>query len=72
MELVERSRYTNSLHIHLYGMLEQVADIAEDGIDDNLDPACVKVFTKAAEQAEILMQSIKAELKGHVNKGKWG
>jgi ERCC4-related helicase len=72
VELVERSRYTNSLHIHLYGMLEQVADIAEEGIDDNLDPACVKIFTKAVDQAEILMQSIKAELEGHRKKGKWG
>jgi hypothetical protein len=72
MELVERSRYTNSLHMHLYAMLEQVADIAEDGIDDNLDPPCVRIFKKAAEQAEILQQSIKAELQGHVKKGKWG
>ena len=72
MELVERSRYTNSLHMHLYAMLEQVTDIAEDGIDDNLDPACVRLFKKAAEQAEVLQQSIKAELQGHMKKGKWG
>jgi hypothetical protein len=72
MELVERARYTNSLHIHLYGLLEQVADIAEEGIDDNLDPPCVRIFTKALDQAEVLQQSIKAELKGHMQKGKWG
>jgi predicted nucleic acid-binding Zn-ribbon protein len=72
MELVERSRYTNSLHMHLFALLEQVVDIAEDGIDDNLDPNCVKIFTKAMEQAEVLQQSIKAELQGHMNKGKWG
>ena len=72
MELVERSRYTNSLHMHLYALLEQVADIAEDGVDDNLDPGCVKIFKKAVEQAEILQQSIKAELQGHMKKGKWG
>ena len=72
MELVERSRFTNSLHMHLYAILEQVAEIAEEGIDDNLDPACVKIFTRALEQAEILQQSIKAELQGHVKKGKWG
>lgn len=72
VELIERSRYTNVLHTHLYGLLEQVIDIAEDGIDDNLDPPCVKIFTKAKEQAEILQQSIKAEMKGHMNKGKWG
>jgi predicted nucleic acid-binding Zn-ribbon protein len=72
MELVERSRFTNSLHMHLYAVLEQVVDVAEDGIDDNLDPGCVKIFKRALEQAEVLQQSIKAELQGHMKKGKWG
>ncbi len=71
-ELIERSRYTNDLHMQLFTLLEQVLDVAEDGIDDNLDPGCVKIFKKAAEQAEILQQSIKAELQGHMKKGKWG
>jgi predicted nucleic acid-binding Zn-ribbon protein len=72
MELVERSRFTNNLHIHLFALLEQVIDVAEDGIDDNLDPSCVKIFKRALAEAEILQQSIKAELQGHMNKGKWG
>ena len=72
MELVVRSRYTNSLHMHLYSLLEQVVDMADEGVDDNLDPGCVKIFKKAVNQAEVLQQSIKAELQGHVKKGKWG
>jgi hypothetical protein len=72
MELVERSRYTNALHMGLATILEQVIDLADDGIDDNLDPNCVRIFKQAAEQAQILQQSIKAELQGHMNKGKWG
>ena len=68
----EDARYTNSLHMHLYAVLEQVADVAEDGVDDNLDPGCVKIFKKAVDQAEVLQQSIKAELQGHMKKGKWG
>ncbi len=72
MELIERSRFTNHLHMQLFTVLEQVMDIAEDGIDDNLDPGCAKIFTRAMEQAEFLQQSIKAELQGHMNKGKWG
>jgi predicted nucleic acid-binding Zn-ribbon protein len=71
-DMVERSRFTNNLHMQLFTALEQVMDIAEDGIDDNLDPGCVKIFERALEQAEQLQQSIKAELQGHVNKGKWG
>jgi predicted nucleic acid-binding Zn-ribbon protein len=72
MDLIERSRFTNNLHTHLFVLLEQVMDIAEDGVDDNLDPGCVKIFKQALAQAEILQQSIKAELQGHMNKGKWG
>ena len=72
MELIERSRYTNSLYFHLYGLLEQILDLAEEGMDDNLDPQCVRLFTKAADQSEVLLQSIKSELKNHVKKGKWG
>ena len=72
LELVDRSRFTNSLHMQLYVILENVQDVAEDGIDDDLDPNCVKIFTQAMVQAEILQQSIKAELQGHMNKGKWG
>ena len=52
MELVERSRFTNNLHIHLFALLEQVIDVAEDGIDDNLDTGCVKIFKKALGEAE--------------------
>jgi hypothetical protein len=58
--------------MQLYMLMEQVMDMAEDGVDDNLDPACVRIFRRALEQAEIVQQSIKAELEGHVNKGKWG
>lgn len=72
VDLVERSRFTNNLHMALFATLEQVMEIAEDGVDDNLDPACVKIFERALEQAELLQQSIKAEIQGHVNKGKWG
>jgi len=71
-ELIERSRFTNSLHVHLLSLLDQMMDLAEDGMDDNLDPACVKIFQRTLDQAEILQQSIKAELQGHMNKGRWG
>lgn len=71
-DLLDRARFTNHLHMQLFSVLEQVIEIAEDGIDDNLDPACVKIFQRALEEAELLQQSIKAELQGHVTRGKWG
>ena len=72
VELIDRSRFTNSLHMQLALLMEQVIDVAEDGIDDNLDPACVKIFKRALAEAEILQQSVKAELEGHMKKGTWG
>ena len=72
VELIEKARFTNSLHMQLYVLLEQVMDVAEDGIDDNLDGPCVRIFKRAYEQAEVLQQSIKSELHGHVNKGMFG
>jgi hypothetical protein len=71
-DLIERARFTNSLHMHLALLLEQVMDLAEDGLDDNLDPGCARIFRQAGEQAEVLQQAIKAELQSHVRKGKWG
>ena len=72
VKLIERSRKTNCIHTRLNATLCQVKQLARDGIEDDLDPGCVSIFTKALEQATQLSQSIKAELQGHMNKGKWG
>lgn len=72
VDLVDRARYTNSLHLNLYAVLEQVIGMAEEGVDDSLDGACVKIFRRALDQAEILQQSILAEIEKHVKAGKWG
>jgi len=71
-QLIERSRASNLLHMQLAAILDDVRMLAEEGIDDNLDPGCVDLFKKAREQAEALSQMVKAELQTHMNKGKWG
>lgn len=70
--LVKRSRLSNGLHQKLHGILDEVEVIGNKGIEDNLDPMCVKIFTKARDDAKELKQWIKAEIEVHVNKGKWG
>ena len=35
--LVERSRFTNSLHMELHSIMHQVMELCEDGIEDDLD-----------------------------------
>ena len=70
--LVERSRFTNSLHMELHSIMHQVMELCEDGIEDDLDPGCVAIFKKAKKNAIEVMHSVKAELQGHMKKGKWG
>ncbi len=71
-KLIERSKFTNSLHCQLMSIMEEVISLADAGIDDDLDPPCVALFRNAKQQAIVIAQSAKAELRGHVNKGKWG
>jgi hypothetical protein len=71
-DAIERARYSNSLHMQIYALLEEIMAIAEEGLDDNLDPGCATIFEQALVQAEFLQQAIKAELQGHMKKGKWG
>lgn len=69
---IERSRLSNYLHQKLFQLLEEVKTTGLEGVEDDLDPGCVKVFGQARDQAGILQQMIKAEIQTHVQKGKWG
>jgi len=71
-QLGERSRLTNGLHMKVAALMSEVLCVAEQGIEDNLDPPCVDIFTKAKECAWAIRQMVKAEMQGHVGKGKWG
>ncbi|MGE5550271.1 MAG: rubredoxin-like domain-containing protein [Bacteroidota bacterium] len=70
--LLERARLSNGLHAELHALLGKVREVAQRGIDDNLDPGCVAVFRYALAAAEVAQGTIKAEIATHVGKGKWG
>jgi len=70
-EKVNRSEFTNDLHIELINLLNQIEDISNIGIEDNLDPSCVNIFKRAKANALLLKQYCKAEIQGHIVKGKW-
>lgn len=72
VELVTRSRRSNYLHIKALSILRELLAIAEEGIKDNLDPPCVKIFTEEKDFALLTTQKIMAELESHMKKGKWG
>lgn len=70
-EKVNRSEFTNDLHVELINLLNQIEDISNIGIEDNLDPSCVNIFKRAKANALLLKQYCKAEIQGHITKGKW-
>jgi rubredoxin len=72
VNLIERSRFTNDLHTELLDVLTGVIDICEAGVEDSLDPGCLRIFSGMKEQAEVYRAMIKAEIATHINKGKWG
>lgn len=69
---VERSRLTNDIHVKLLTVLPDLQALAKRGIADNLDARCVTIFERLLSEAEFLERSVKAELNGHVLRGKWG
>ncbi len=71
-KLVNRSRFSNYLHMKAYTLLQELLEVAEKGIQDNLDPGCYKIFVEEKEFALMTMQKIKAELETHMKKQKWG
>ena len=69
---IHRSRITNDIHMDMRILLAQVQELAEEGIEEDLDPNCVAIFQRAKKDAYELGQMIKAELKAHMSKDKWG
>lgn len=71
-QLVLRSRKSNYLHMKALNLLKELLAVAEEIIEDNLDPACVKIASEEKEFALTTIQKIMAELEIHMRKGKWG
>ena len=66
-----RARFSNDLHLQLSATLDNVIMIAEEGINDELDPGCVDIFSKARNWALETKKMTTAELATHMKKGKW-
>lgn len=62
---------TNDIHMDIINICMAIEDLGDEGEEIGLDPACVSVFKKAQDMAWELKQICKAELAGHVAKGKW-
>ena len=68
---VYASDRTNDIHMEIIKLSMKITELAKEGIEINLDPPCVAAFTKAKDEAWVIKQRSKAELAGHVARGKW-
>ena len=62
---------TNDIHMEIAALAGKIKMLAEEGIKINLDPPCVQLFEKARDESWTIKQRSKAEIEGHVGKGKW-
>ncbi len=65
------SERTNDIHMAIIKLAEKIKDLAKEGIEINLDPPCVSLFKQALEESVVIKQRSKAEIAGHVSRGKW-
>lgn len=62
---------TNDIHMEIVKLTMRIKDLAKEGIEINLDPPCVALFQQAHDEAWVIKQRSKAEIAGHVSRGKW-
>src|SRR3989338_5530220 len=70
-KLIDKSRKTNEMHLAIAGLMAKVQKWAETIKEENLDPYCVTIAERVLKDSHEIIQSIKAELESHMNKGKW-
>lgn len=68
---IYNSDRTNDIHMEIIELTMKIEKLASEGIDINLDPPCVAAFEKAVKEVWVIKQRSKAELAGHMGKGKW-
>lgn len=68
---IYKSDLTNDIHMDIINLAASIAELSEEGIEENLDPACIRAFNIAKNLAWQIKQVSKAELESHMKKGKW-
>ncbi len=65
------SERTNDIHMEIINLTDKMQALALEGIEIDLDPPCVALFKQAYAEARVIKQRCKAEIEGHVSRGKW-
>ncbi len=70
-EKIFKSDKTNDIHTQIINLSMKIADLCKEGIDINLDPPCVSCFERAKNEVWVIKQRSRAEIAGHISRGKW-
>ena len=68
---IYESDRTNDIHAEIITLTDRIFNLCNEGVKIKLDPNCVAVFEKAKDEVWTIKQRSKAELAGHMTKGKW-
>ncbi len=71
VDKIYSSDRTNDIHMEICNLAMRIYQLSKEGIDIGLDPPCVDLFKKAKDESWILKQRSKAEIEGHISRGKW-
>ena len=71
IDKVYQSEKTNDIHMKIISLMNEAIELANKGIEINLDPPCVSGFNKTINECYIIKQISKAEMENHIGKGKW-
>lgn len=71
VDKIYASERTNDIHMEIITLTDKIVKLSKEGIEINLDPACVSGFTAAKNESYVIKQRSKAEIENHLKKGKW-
>ncbi len=70
-EMMREALDTKEKHAQIQKKLEEIIQIAQEGLDLDLDDGCNQIFAHTKTNAEELYQMIQNELSGHAHQCIW-
>ena len=70
-EMMRDAVSTKQKYVEIYAHLEEIAKLAREGAELDLDEGCNAVFKQVRENVEMLSKKIHTELAGHAHECIW-
>lgn len=70
-QMMRDAAATREKYARIYERLEEIMQLAAEGIEINLDEGCTHIFTRTREDIQAIYKLIKDELAGHAVECIW-